>query len=346
MPKRRKRTTAPAITPAPPEEGVHLYPGDNLLAAINGVPNQTFRIHAPENGAAYTYLLASALKPGAGSTLIGDPATRGPLGQIYAPTQIRGSAATVIDLNNTDGVTLSCMDLSGGVGLFPSGRVISQGTNGFINLCKIRDSETQGIGNWQGRLEDCELTGNTTTPQSGVSAAFKSTRTGLTVRRTYIHRNGGHGLWVDCDAGSLLVEDCRIELNQRTGFFYEISRGQATVQRTYIGQNNQGNTAGYGGAIATSSKNLLLDGCTFDSNVGQNLKIWEDRRFQNGASGCASGYYLENIRVENCTRLGTEPIRLIFSGGSAIQVSRDGSYVNPHASAPVGATVGFAGNVY
>ena len=128
----------------------------------------------------------------------------------------------------------------------------------------------------------------------GISAASKSVRPHA-IRRSYIHDNHFHGVWLDCDGSGWEITDNTIARNFGTGVFYEISRGTAVIARNQVLSNNSGNTAGRGGILVTSSKNASLSDNVSKGNLVSDLKIWEDSRADNGANGCKSGYRISNV---------------------------------------------------
>ncbi len=296
--------TAPAAT-------VNVYPDQGASALIRAVNNATsgavIRVHGP-----HTYDIGTTeLRPPTGNIQVwGDPVTRGPNGEVYAPTKIVGRGGNVFRLSSRNDITLARLDMSGGKWIGstdPSAQtgnvILTHNERTRVLLSKVHGGEVTGVSG-QGidlTIEDSELTGNGFRGEpSGTRAAVKNTRS-LIVRRSYVHRNEQHGLWTDCNAWTLLVEDSRIEHNNRNGIFYEISTGPSVIRRNIIRYNNNPDQGGARGGIAIhSSKDLVVEQNTFEQNGRAAVYLYEDSRAGVTEGGsCSRGYYVSGVAIRD-----------------------------------------------
>jgi hypothetical protein len=286
-----------APSPPPGCDGVHLFPGDNLVERINGTTGTTFCVHAG------TYDLGNAsIHPGTGDRLIGDPVTVVGDGEISAPTKIVSRSVNgVIDfVGQASGVVLENLDLSGAAGDDACKPACGRGVNGHggnasnltVRYSRIHHNANQGIGGVNGSLlAHVELDSNGGAAFVGCCAAGVKSIHPYTIRESYIHHNHGNGVWQDVCGTDLVVVHNVIKSNHLSGVRYEHNQscpGNATIQHNLIQNNNSSTKANDAGGIAiNSAPNADVGFNTFGGNFGAAVYV-------GGSRGPHTGTYIHD----------------------------------------------------
>jgi len=233
------------------------------------------------------------------------PVTRGPNGEIAAPTKLHGTAPNGI-LRATAGnvawrvenVDICC---SRGTGS-SEGRGINR--NGLrlaltLSNSRVHGNQQNGVTGDAGTvLDNVELDHNGDwTAHAGRAAGFK-TISDVTVRNSYIHHNDGAGMWWDCDATGGLIENSLITDNRNSGIWVEINSGLGrgfTIRGNRVYRNNTVREFGRAGIMVTSSRNVLIEGNTTAGNGRFGLWVRNDFRSTQGHNGCDSGFTIQNV---------------------------------------------------
>lgn len=135
----------------------------------------------------------------------------------------------------------------------------------------------------------------------------------LVVRGNWAHDNHGHGLWTDIDNIRTLYEGNRLENNDYSGIFHEIS--YAAVIR-----NNTATGNGFGGAkwvdgagiLVSSSRDVEVYGNTLAANRNGITALQSDR-----GSGAYGVHDLTNLYVhDNTVDLGSGEQGVVENNGS------------------------------
>jgi hypothetical protein len=299
-------------------EGTHVYPGDNLVAIVNGgAPLETFCIHAG------TYDVGiSNLQPRPGQSFIGDPVTVGPEGQIHAPTQLRGSDEDGIFyfVRAADGVTFENLDISGAPGVMTTrsqtkkhGRAINGNTYApvvTIRSSRLHHNAASGVGGIGSGtlLESVELDHNGSSSYLKCCAAGVKSVKSFTIRDSYVHDNTGYGIWCDggCGGGVYEVTGNLVRDNTVDGIRYEISMNEfgALIQANVVQRNNTSlKTGGHGGiAIVSSWKAAVLENV-----LGGNGRFGIDFKDDNRGSlagNVTRANVLNGDKIKGCTLIG------------------------------------------
>lgn len=96
-------------------------------------------------------------------------------------------------------------------------------------------------------------------------AKFVRTRW-LTLRDNYVHDNWGHGLWIDIDCWTTLIEDNRVENNAASGMFVEISYIAVVRNNTARGNGFDASWLDGAGILVNSSPDVEVYGNTLSGN--------------------------------------------------------------------------------
>jgi hypothetical protein len=90
--------------------------------------------------------------------------------------------------------------------------------------------------------------------------------TGLVARGNFVHHNHGNGFWTDLDNVNALYENNRVEDNERTGIFHEISYS-VVIRNNQLARNGFKDGWMYGGGITISgSPDVEIYGNTLTNN--------------------------------------------------------------------------------
>ncbi len=136
---------------------------------------------------------------------------------------------------------------------------------------------------------------------------------GLVVRGNWAHHNHGHGLWTDIDNISTLYEGNRLEANDYSGLFHEISYAAVIRDNTATGN-------GFGGAqwvdgagiLVGSSRDVEVYGNTVSGNRNGITALQSDR-----GSGAYGVHDLTNLYVhDNSVDLGAGKQGVVQNSGS------------------------------
>jgi hypothetical protein len=101
---------------------------------------------------------------------------------------------------------------------------------------------------------------------------------GLVVENCWFHHNYGYGLWLDIDNDGVTVRSNRIEANDRSGIFFEVSRNGGIYWNEVFGQTNGPDDGIFNGAgiwIYNSAGVDVHDNLIHDNENG--IFVLEDR---------------------------------------------------------------------
>jgi Right handed beta helix region len=104
-------------------------------------------------------------------------------------------------------------------------------------------------------------------------------RRGLVVENCWFHHNFGFGLWLDIDNDGVIIRSNRIEANDRSGIYFEVSRNAQIYWNEVFGQTNGPEEAIFDGAgiwIYNSEGVDLHDNLIHDNENG--IFVLEDRQ--------------------------------------------------------------------
>jgi hypothetical protein len=144
----------------------------------------------------------------------------------------------------------------------------TEAADGVVRRCLIHHQMQMGVG---GTGSDCLWENNEwweNNRDGSYAAGWEAggTKWGecdrLTIRGNQAHDNHGIGLWIDINAGNIIIEDNFVWDNDQWGIFYEIAYGEVTlgdglkshIRRNYSYDNNPTSPTGFfeGGQIAVS----------------------------------------------------------------------------------------------
>lgn len=136
----------------------------------------------------------------------------------------------------------------------------------------------------------------------------------LVVRNNWVHHNHGHGLWTDIDNIATLYEGNRLEDNDYSGIFHEISYA-ATIRGNTARRNGFGGAQWVDGAgiLVSSSRDVEVYGNTVSGNRNGITALQGDR-----GSGAYGTHDLANLYVhDNVVELGTGTQGVVENNGSS-----------------------------
>ena len=257
-----------------------------------------------------TYVLAGAtyeigatpLTPKSGDAVIGQPVTRGPLGQITATTKIHGTSASGVFRSPFNAAAFRLENVE----LWGSSTTGIHHFNAFkltMRYCRIHDNLEAGLGARAGSLiEFSEIDHNGSAAyvnSSGGGMKFAFGTSILTVRNCYVHDNIGEGIWWDCDARGGTAEGNLVVGNTLSGIFIEISSGDGGgffVQGNTVQGNNTSVAAIYAGILVVDSQNVTINNNILGGNgAGRGINLFQDSRSTLGHAGCNGGFPNLNI---------------------------------------------------
>jgi hypothetical protein len=102
---------------------------------------------------------------------------------------------------------------------------------------------------------------------------------GLVVENCWFHHNFGYGLWLDIDNDGVIIRSNRIEANDRSGIFFEVSRNGRIYWNEVFGQTNGPDQGTFNGAaiwIYNSAQVDVHDNLIHDNENG--IFVLEDRQ--------------------------------------------------------------------
>lgn len=124
-------------------------------------------------------------------------------------------------------------------------------------------------------------------------AKFVRTRW-LTLRDNYVHDNWGHGLWIDIDCWTTLIENNRAENNAAAGIFVEISYVAVIRNNTARGNGYDASWLDGAGILVNSSPDVEIHGNTLSGNRNGIIALEADR-----GTGDYGPYIVRNLHVHD-----------------------------------------------
>jgi parallel beta-helix repeat protein len=152
-------------------------------------------------------------------------------------------------------------------------------------------------------------------------AKFVRTRW-LTLRNNYAHDNWGHGLWIDIDCLTTLIESNRAENNAATGIFVEISYDAVVRNNTARGNGFNETWINGAGIEVNSSPNVEIYGNTLSGNRNGITAIEGNR-----GTGAYGPRIVQNLNVHD------NSVDVSVSGVSGIGIYGTGTTTDVFSSA-------------
>ena len=274
--------------------GTDVEPGDDLVAIVNeSDEGETFCIHGG------TYDIGTAnLEPRPGQSFIGDAVKVGPNGEIYAPTEIRGSDIEGVFnfVREANGVLFENLDISGATGERDRDDIdtkkYGRGINGnsfepviTIRYSRIHGNTNSAVGGIGGGtlLDSVELDHNGSESYLGCCGGGVKSGNYYTIRNSYVHDNIGYGIWCDlnCEDGLWEIVGNRVTDNTVDGIRYEISMNDygALIKENVVQDNNTSEkNGGHGGIAIVSSWNALVTENVLGDNGNYGIELRNDGR--------------------------------------------------------------------
>ena len=155
----------------------------------------------------------------------------------------------------------------------------------------------------------------------------------LVLRGNFVHHNDGPGLWADIDNIDVLIESNRVEDNNLSGIFYEISY-RATIRNNTASRNGRSKPSPWwidgAGILVASSSDVEVYGNTLVDNF-QGITGLESHR---GAGGLGS-WVLRNLYVHDNNVTQTGPLDagsgrtgMVDTNGTGAFTSSNNRYAN------------------
>ena len=116
----------------------------------------------------------------------------------------------------------------------------------------------------------------------------------LTVRDNYVHDNWGHGLWIDIDCWTTLIENNRVENNAADGIFVEISYIAVVRNNTVRGNGYNESWLNGAGIEVNSSPDVEVYGNTLSGNRNGIIAMEGNR-----GTGDYGPYIVRNLHVHD-----------------------------------------------
>jgi hypothetical protein len=274
-------------------QSLHIYPGQDLAAIVNGdsaTTATTFYVHG-QSGGSYTYNVGATLRLNTGDKLIGDTGTfieRGPAFDPQPTVNIVGGAGVSQVIRAQGTVHLEWVKIVGGTGQYSGGAPLANTGDGLamgmasntssLYAVHITGSDGTGISNARGTFDRIELDDTTQDPNflSFTGAGFKAINE-VEVKNSYVHDNQGNGLWCD--------EFCQDSASHPNGFWIHdnlvVNNGGAGIRFERVGdvstagealiENNEvhGNSSGAvrGGVDIRDAQNALVRNNVFGART-------------------------------------------------------------------------------
>jgi nitrous oxidase accessory protein NosD len=289
-----------------PVPGIPVYPGESIQAKVNAEPaGTTFIIKAGRH-------TRQSVTPKDGNAFIGEPGAVLD-GQGAAIRAFTGSADNVVIKglvieNYAPGSQKHAVYGATSVGWVVEGNEFRYNDGGGLHIGKgmrvlrnvFHHNAQVGLG---GNGDSVVVEGNEIAFNNyqkaydynweAGGAKFVRTRW-LTLRNNYAHDNWGHGLWIDIDCLTTLIESNRVENNAATGIFVEISFG--AVVRNNTGKGNGFNETWINGAgiEVNSSPDVEIYGNTLSGNRNGIVAIEGSR-----GTGAYGARIVQNLHVHD-----------------------------------------------
>jgi hypothetical protein len=148
----------------------------------------------------------------------------------------------------------------------------------------------------------------------------------LVLRDNFVHHNDGPGLWADIDNIDVLIESNRVEDNNLSGIFYEISY-RATIRNNFSARNGRSKPSPWwidgAGILVSASPDVEVYGNTLVDNWQGIMGLESDR-----GTGAYGKWTLTNLHVHDntVTQTGTLDPGSGRSGGE--QINGDSAFTS------------------
>jgi hypothetical protein len=156
----------------------------------------------------------------------------------------------------------------------------------------------------------------------GGAKFFEAYGRGLIVENSWFHHNAGYGLWLDIDNDGVTIRSNRVEGNDRSGIFYEVSRNGRIYWNEVFGQTRGPEQALFEGAgiYISNSAGVEVDHNLIHDNAN-GIYVREDPRAVRPHHPRLALPHIDNVRIhDNAVQMpdGVTGMRVEEGGDDAV----------------------------